>query len=137
MAMTFTAVDMTFPFGVCGVRTNRTPPTLPRSGRPSFALRQRLDELRSNRMVGPRVLTSDELAINNHVGLEIDSAGRHLSASCFECVRHVEIHLCVKDVVFDPLLFRCRKNCHLVASILPSPGPFFGLVLITCNERCA
>src|SRR5215831_17213277 len=98
---------------------------------------QCLDELGGNRMVGPRILTSDQLAIDNHVGLEIDSAARHLCASRFECVRHVEIQLCVKDLVFDYLFFRGRKNCHLVARILPSLCPFFGLVLITCDERGA
>src|SRR5215510_3879568 len=98
---------------------------------------QRFDQLGGNRMVGPRILSSDELAIDNHIGGEIDRPGGHLAACSLERIRHVEIHLCVKDVVLDPFLFRCRKNCHLVAGIWPSLGPFFGLVLITGDERCA
>jgi len=31
---------------------------------------QRLDEPRGNRMVGPRILTSDKFAIDNHVGVK-------------------------------------------------------------------
>src|SRR5262249_6947818 len=108
-----------------------------RSGRFLFAISQCLDELGSNRMVGPRILTSDQLAIDNHVGSEIDRPGGHLAACGCKRVRHVEIHLCVKDVVFDPFFFRCRKNCHLVTGVLPSLGPFFGLVLITSDERGA
>src|SRR5262249_55885324 len=80
-------------------------PALFISGRPSLAKSQHLDELRSNRMIGPRILTSDELAIGNHVGREIDRPGDHLAASSCERVRHVEIQLRVKDVVLDPLLF--------------------------------
>src|SRR5215831_13829286 len=116
--------------------TNRTPSEcfLRRS---PFALSQHLDELRGNLMVGPWILTSDELAIDNHVGLEIDCAGDYISTSCLKCVGHVEIHLRVKDVVFDPLFFGCRKNSHLVAGILPALSPFFGFVLISCDERCA
>jgi hypothetical protein len=66
---------------------------------------QRLDELRGNRMIGLRILTSDELAIGNHVRLEINRPVDHLAASRFECVRHVEIHLRVEDFAFDPLFF--------------------------------
>src|SRR5215469_16597188 len=102
-----------------------------------FALSQHLDELRGNFMVGPWILTSDEFTIDNHVGLEIDCSGDYISTSCLKCVGHVEINLRVKDVVFDPLFFGCRKNSHLVAGILPPFGPFFGLVLITCDERSA
>src|SRR5262249_21508835 len=88
-------------------------------------------------MVGPRVLTSDELSIDNHVRGEIDRPGGHLAACSLERIGHVEIQLCVKDLVFDRYFFGCRENCHLVAGICPSLGPFFGLVLIACDERCA
>jgi hypothetical protein len=59
---------------------------------------QRLDELRGNRMIGPRILTSDKLAIGNYLGLEINRPVDDLAASRFECIRHVEIHLRAKDV---------------------------------------
>ena len=55
----------------------------PWSGRPSFAISQRFDELRGNRMIGSRILTRDELAIDNHVGLEINGPRDHLAASRF------------------------------------------------------
>jgi hypothetical protein len=54
---------------------------------PFFTISQSFDEFRGNRMVGPRILPSDELTIHNHVGPKIDSAGRYLSASRFCCQR--------------------------------------------------
>src|SRR5262245_2209406 len=134
MAMVFTGVDIIIFLGVA-YRRGAVHPHLAAVRPPQSA--QRLDELGGNQMVGPRILTRDELAIDNHVGVEIDSPGGHLAACSFERIRHVEIQLCVKDLGFDPFLFRCRKNRHLVAGIWPSLGPFFGLVLITRDERCA
>src|SRR5215468_874934 len=87
-------------------------------------------------MVGPRVLTSNELAIDDDVRLEI-RPGAHLATRSIERIRHVEIHLRVKDVVFDPLLFRGREDGHVVAGILPALGPFFGFLLIARDERRA
>src|SRR5262245_641989 len=66
---------------------------------------QRLDELSGNWMVRSWILTSDEFAIDNHVRREIDRAGGHLAASRAERIRHVEVHLRVKNLVLDPLLF--------------------------------
>src|SRR5262245_17097586 len=94
------------PPGVSSCRLNNRSWSVGRLGRRLFsAATQHLDEFLSYRMVGPRILTSDELAIDNHVGLEINRPSDHLAASRVECVRHVEIHLRVKDVVFDPLFF--------------------------------
>src|SRR5262245_28801893 len=93
-----------------------------RSGRPFVALSQRLDELRRNRMIRLGILASDEFAIDDYIGREI-RPGAHLAASGFERVRHVEIHLRVKDVVFDPLFFGGREDGHVVASILPAVSP--------------
>ena len=63
---------------------------LRKRSRPSVAMSQRLDELRSNRMSGPRILTSDELAIGDHMGLEINRPVDHLAASRLECVRMLQ-----------------------------------------------
>src|SRR5262249_40111990 len=75
------------------------------SGGLPLAHRQGLDELRGEEMIRPRILASDELAIDNHVGREINRPGDDLAASCLECVGHVEVHRGVKDVAFDPPLF--------------------------------
>src|SRR5215813_582377 len=61
---------------------------------------------RCYRMIGPRVLASNELAIDDYVGLEVDPGCGHLAAGRVERLRHVEVHLRVKYVVFDPPLFR-------------------------------
>src|SRR5262245_58711503 len=58
------------------------------------------------RMIGPRVLAGNELAIDDNVGLEVDFGCGHLAACSRERLRHVEVHLRVKYVVLDPLLFR-------------------------------
>src|SRR5262245_40189507 len=57
-------------------------------------------------MIGPRVLAGNELAIDDYVGLEVDLGCGHLAAGSRERLRHVEVHLRVKYVVLDPLLFR-------------------------------
>src|SRR5262245_10181070 len=105
IAMTFTEVAMILFLGEVRGTDEPHPGSSPWSGRPACAISQRLDELRGNRMIGSRILTSDELAIDHHVGLEINGPSAHLAASRCECVWHIEIHFCVKDVVFDPLFF--------------------------------
>ena len=52
-----------------------------------LASSQHLDELRGDRMIGPRILTRDELAVDNHVGLKIwpnDYLASYEAADCSE-----------------------------------------------------
>ena len=71
---------------------------------------QCFDELFGDGMVRPWILAGNQLAIDNHIGLEIDAPRGHLTARSLERVRHVEVHLRVKNVIFDPLFFGSRKN---------------------------
>src|SRR5262249_24157738 len=74
-------------------------------GTPALRRGQSFDKLCGDLMVRPRILPGDQFTIDNHVGLEIDSPSAYVAAGSFEGVRHVEVHLGVKDVIFDPLFF--------------------------------
>src|SRR5688572_3387864 len=86
-AMTFTRVDMSKSV----LRRHRS------------ALK-RLDDASRDRFVGPGVLAGNELAVLNHVRVEIDRCDADVGAGRAQRVGHVEVQLGVKDVVLDDLL---------------------------------
>src|SRR5262245_36696978 len=111
--------------------SRRTGPTL------SVCLIKRLDKRFTDRVIGPWILASDELTINDHVGLEIDLACDHVAARCAKSLRHVEVHLSVQDFFFDPLLFGSGKNRHLIAGILPTLGQLLRIRVVTGHQSRA
>src|SRR5262249_37487927 len=62
------------------------------SGRSRHPLK-RLDEPRRDRLVRPRVLAGDELAVLDHIGLEVDRGRAHFATCDLKCVNHVEVQL--------------------------------------------
>src|SRR3546814_9114516 len=53
---------------------------------------ERLDEPGGDRVIGARVLPGDQLAVDNHVRLEVDVGGGHRGAGRLQCLGHVEVH---------------------------------------------
>src|SRR5262245_36540528 len=86
------------------------------SGRSRHPLK-RLDEPRRDQLVRPRVLAGDELAILDHIRLEVDRGRAHLAARDPKRIDHVEVQLGVEDALLDDLLLGNREDRHLVPGI--------------------
>src|SRR6516164_1224599 len=61
---------------------------------------ERLDEPRGDRLVRPRVLAGDELAVLDHIRLEVDRGRTHVATRDVKCVNHVEVQLGMEDALF-------------------------------------
>src|SRR5215471_17572075 len=95
------------------------------SGRSRHPLK-RLDEPRRDRLVRPRVLAGDELAVLDHIRLEVDRGRAHLATGDPKRVNHVEVQLGMEDALLNDLLLGNREDRHLIPGILPPPGQFGG-----------
>src|SRR5262245_55941452 len=75
--------------------------------------RKRLDEPCRDRPVRPRVLAGDEFAVLDHIRVEVDRGRAHVATCDPKCVNHIEVQLCVEDVVLNNLLLGNREDRHL------------------------
>src|SRR5215831_12625218 len=82
------------------------------SGRSRHPL-QSLNEPRRDRFVRPRVLAGDELAVHDHIRLEVDRSRTHFATRYSKRVNHAEVQLGVEDVLLNDLLLGNREDRHL------------------------
>src|SRR5262249_27277397 len=80
---------------------------------------QHLDEPRRDRLVRPRVLAGDELAVLDHIRREVDRGRVHFATRDPKYVHHVEVQLGMEDALFNDLLLGNREDRHLIPGVLP------------------
>src|SRR5262249_33563655 len=87
-----------------------------RNGRPV----EGLDQFRCKRMIRSRVLASDQLAVLDGMGREVDRIRGDVTAGGAQRIGHAEIKLAVEDLLFNRLLLAGGEHRHLIAGILPA-----------------
>src|SRR5262252_389967 len=93
---------------------------LPVSSRRNSRPVEGFDQFRCKRMIRSRVLASDQLAVLDDMGREVDRIRGDIAARRAQCIGHVEIKLAVEDLLFNGLFLAGGVYRQLITGILPA-----------------